>query len=461
MLEPGAYTREDIEAIGNVAHLYADIADREAVLAIARRDGFVRDHEVCFKRKDGSAYESLLSLQPIRIDGKQGWLATAKDISGRKQEEAERTELEHKLQEGQHLESLGRLAGGVAHDFNNLLQAIVANLSLAHRKAPDEIRPYHEQALEAVSRAKTLVSQLLAYGRQAALDVQPVRVDTLVDEVAAMLRETVDRSIELVAVHRGEGLVVEADRGQLYQVVLNLALNARDALALLDEDGRARRIELRTSRDQTHVCVAVIDNGVGMDAQTRSRAFEPFFTTKEVGGGTGLGLASVQGILAQHDGWIEVESAPQEGTTVRCFLPHIEAIVPPVPSPVRPAEGGGTETLLLVDDEAMVREVMGELLELSGYRVLTASDGESALAMFAEHHDGIDAILLDLSMPGIPGAIVLDRLREVDPNVRVIVCSGYAMEGNLKLDADMLLQKPIQEPELLDALDRLFGRKPG
>ncbi|MCC7261579.1 MAG: GAF domain-containing protein [Candidatus Latescibacteria bacterium] len=360
---------------------------------------------------------------------------------------------EQQLARAQRLESLGQLTAGVAHNFNNLVQAVVANLSLAAMKGPPQIQRYLEEADAAAMRGGELVRQLMLFTRAEAKEATRESVDlgAVVRDAVSLARKTIDRRIELILDLPDELPLVQADAAQLEQVLMNLILNARDALEGVERAQpwiriNASRVCLPQADEGpagNYLQVAVSDNGVGMDARTRERIFEPFFTTKEVGKGTGLGLATAYGILQRHGGWIECESQPGVGTRFALYLPpataagEAPAAAEPEPAPA------GAETLLLIDDDDWVRWGTGELLSNLGYRVLEAENGQRGLELARQHRDQLSLVLLDLSMPGLPGQEVLRCLRLEHPRLKVMLFTGYAPDSTQLEGAVEIVGKPF------------------
>ena len=368
------------------------------------------------------------------------------------------------------LEALGRLTGGIVHDFNNLLFVITGQVELARRQLSPEHPAYSRlaPALQAAERAGALTRQLLAFGRGADPRPRLVDVNAVVAQLDGMLQRVIGEDVEIeVRVGRGLGRV-EADFAEAEQLLLNLALNARDAMP------QGGRLTIETSDVEIaggsappvppgrYVMLAVSDDGVGMDEETRRRIFEPFFTTKPEGAGSGLGLATVHRIVARHGGTIRVDSAPGRGTTFRVYLPCVE----PPAEPARPvaepsALPGGRETLLVAEDSDAVREVTRELLEALGYTVMTAARGEAALETARAHPGPIDLLLTDVVMPGIRGVRLAEELATVRPGVRVLFMSGYG-DGVVPGGAagqDPVLRKPFDQDRLARAVREALDRK--
>ncbi len=461
MLEPGGYTREDIARIGNVAGLYWDANDRDEVLALVKQQGYVHRHEVRFRAKDNSPYTTLLDLTPVSLHGKSCNLAMVEDIT-------ERKGLEEQLRQAQKMEAVGQLAGGIAHDFNNLLTAILGNVSLLLAAVPDHEpnRDLLRDIERAASRATELTGQLLGFSRQTMLRLEPTNINTVIRETVAILRWTIDPRISVVVETDPALWPVQADPGQMNQVLMNLCLNARDAMpkggrltleaanVVIDEAWARKHLDARPGE---FVRLRVSDTGHGIPPEIRSRIFDPFFTTKEPGKGTGLGLAMVFGILKQHQGWIDCQSEVDHGTAFDIYMPRSAqeaqrvAEAPSVPA----TPGGGNETILLVDDEAIIRNLGRTILQRYGYRVLLAEDGLDAVEQYRRHVDPIDLVILDLTMPRLSGRDTLRQLLQMDPSVRVLFSSGYSAEQLAAPDREGVLgfvNKPYRPQELAQSV---------
>ncbi|MCI0461532.1 MAG: response regulator [Gemmataceae bacterium] len=387
----------------------------------------------------------------------------------------ERRRLEEQLRQAQKMEAVGQLAGGVAHDFNNLLTGILGNVSLVLMtlSRDDPNREMLQEAEKLGWRAAELVRQLLGFSRRAPLRLRPTQLGEVIREVVAILRRTIDPRVQ-VGVRLADSVAVQADAAEMSQVLMNLCLNARDAMP---EGGQlvleTTDIELSAEEARGHasrrpgafVRLRVSDTGHGIAAELLPHIFEPFFTTKGPGKGTGLGLAMVYGILQQHQGWIECDSTPGQGTRFDVYLPRWaesgEALGQGVPAQAIPPRLGGGETILFVDDEAAVRELGREWLTRLGYRVLTAADGQEAVEVFEREMGKIDLVVLDVLMPRLSGTDAVRRLREINPKVRVLFASGFP--GDQAVDAVAegalgFLHKPYGGQQLAaavrDALDR-------
>ena len=395
-------------------------------------------------------------VEPLRdSDGQvSGAICMSLDITDRKQ-------LEEQLRQAQKMEAVGRLAGGIAHDFNNLLMVIQGYSDLLVERLPsgDPLRRNAEQIQMASQRASSLTRQLLAFSRKQMLAPKILNVQSVVAEMEKILRRLIGEDIQLETSSAPDLGLVKADRSQIEQVILNLAVNARDAMP---QGGRltieTANVELDSSYSHPpavlspgrYVMLAVTDNGCGMDAETQAHVFEPFFTTKEKGKGTGLGLATVYGVVKQSGGYVWVYSEPGRGTSFKIYLPRIEETAVPA---VRDGKSEmqipqrGSETILLVEDEKGVRELAREYLASSGYTVIEAEDGHTALELAAMHVGQIHLLLTDVVMPGISGRELAERVSQIRPGIKIIYMSGYTDQavvhhGILQNDA-VLLQKPF------------------
>jgi len=388
----------------------------------------------------------------------------------------ERKLLEAQLRQAQKMEAIGQLAGGVAHDFNNLLTAILGYAKFAADSLPatDQCRRDVEEVIKAGRRAAALTNQLLAFSRTQVLRSTLLDLNVLVTSVSEMFRRLIGEHITLDLLLAPDLAPVQADAGQLEQVVMNLVVNARDAM----EAGghltlQTANVELHASSGLPqqsvlsgwYVMLSVADDGIGMDEKTKRHLFEPFFTTKERGKGTGLGLATVYGIVKQSDGYIWVDSEPGRGSTFRVYLPRTERVAEtaaPVAAP-RPRTSA-SETVLLVEDEAGVRDLARRMLELAGYSVLDASSGQDAEAIFDQHRGAIDLLVTDVVMPGMSGPDLFRRLTVAQPGLKVVYISGYAgdaMARQLKVARGQPhLQKPFTADQLVSYVRGVLDGRP-
>jgi len=401
--------------------------------------------------------------RPVKLVG------TIQDTTGRKRDEEARQRLESQLRQAQKMEAVGQLAGGVAHDFNNMLTVILGNAELLAEGPP--LEPERQELLRQISesgrRAANLTRQLLAFSRRQVMQVRPLDLNEVLANVYKMLRRLLGEHITLQCNYAPELPSIEADAGMMEQVLLNLAINGRDAmpqggrLALtsayecLDAAAARRNPEARAGR---FVTLTVTDTGCGMDSATLARIFEPFFTTKDVGQGTGLGLATVYGIVKQHNGWLEVTSQPGLGSTFKSYFP-VTAAAPAAAatSGSAPRVPRGHETVLLVEDEPSVRALAQVCLHHLGYRVLEAGSGPEALRIWQEHQKQIDLLLTDLVMPeGLSGRELGRQLRRTKPGFKVVYTSGYSREligADSELEpGERFLPKPYEVTTLARAL---------
>ena len=370
------------------------------------------------------------------------------------------------------MEAVGRLAGGVAHDFNNLLmvisgyaEVILAGLDVHH--------PLHEKGRaiqQAADRATTLTRQLLAFSRKQLLELKVVDVNAVVQDMERLLRPLIGENVEFDAQLSPEAAHTRADAGQLEQILMNLVVNAKDAMPnggkltmqtqniVVDENHRRGQTFIRPGQ---YVMLSVSDTGMGMDKETQSRIFEPFFTTKEKGKGTGLGLSTVYGIVKQSGGYVLVQSEEGRGTKFQIYLPRVEGTAEKHAPQSTPAILGGSETVLLVEDEESVRQLVRDTLAAKGYRVVEAENGEAGLAAAAQHQGKIDLVITDVVMPGIGGRELIKQLAELRPETKVLYLSGYTedaiiSEGTIERDA-AFLQKPFTLKSLSQKVREVLG----
>jgi PAS domain S-box-containing protein len=419
----------------------------------------VTAYEVDLLAKDGKRIAVEVNTKLILQDGVPvGVQGIARDVTDRKL-------LEDQLRQSQKMEAIGQLAGGVAHDFNNLLTAINGYSGLALQKMDDNhpLRGYLEEIKKAGDRAANLTRQLLAFGRKQILQPLPISLNDVVTDMNKMLRRLIGEDIVLTAKLDPALKKIKADPGQIEQVLVNLIVNARDAMPQggkltietlgvdLDQEYAGRHVGVVPGR---YVMLAVSDTGTGMSEDTRDRIFDPFFTTKEKGKGTGLGLSTVYGIVKQSGGNIWVYSELGHGTTFKVYLPELTAgslktetaiVESPIP--------GGSETILLVEDEDVVRGLARKILEHAGYKVVEASCGKEAIRLCLERAEPIDLLLTDVVMPETSGKEVADRLTELLPGLRVLFMSGYTDEAIVHhgvLDSNVeFIQKPFTPAALV------------
>ena len=460
----------DVLRLDMARDVYADPAERQRLLD---RDTYTDreydDVEATWKRKDGRLLSVQLSVRAVRKGaGEVEYYETfVRDVT-------EQRRLQQQLVQSQKMEAVGRLAGGIAHDFNNLLTVITSysDLLLQDLGGEDPKREDVEQVRKAAEGAAALTRQLLAFSRQQVLAPRVVSLSVVVQGVEKMLRRVIGEDVDLVTALDLNVGSVKADVGQLEQVLMNLAVNARDAMptggkltietANVEHDPDYAR-EREAALLRRFVMLAVSDTGIGMDEATKARIFEPFFTTKEPGKGTGLGLATVYGIVQQSGGFIWVYSEPGHGTTFKIYLPQVEA--PLEGRAVGAAPGDlprGTETILLVEDAAAVRAVTRQVLERQGYTVLEAAHGAAALQTAAGHPGPIHLLLTDVVMPVLSGRQLADQLARLRPDAKVLYASGYTDDAVVRhgvLEAGIsYLQKPFTADSLARKVREVLDR---
>jgi PAS domain S-box-containing protein len=433
-------------------------AEYQSLSDLHARGQSVAGFETQRQRKDGTRVDVVLSVAPLvgADGGVTGTMGIIADITQRKQ-------LEELLRQSQKMEAVGQLAGGIAHDFNNLLTVIIGRSDLALARLPsDDTRRQDLELIQATAhRAAALTGQLLAFSRRQLLQPMVVDLHMVIGNVVPMLRRLIGEDIEIHTVAGATGRV-KVDPGQLEQVLVNLTVNARDAMpnggrmvistanAVLDEEAAGR---IGGILPGPYLILSVTGTGIGMDDETRLRVFEPFFTTKPQGKGTGLGLSMVYGIVQQHGGAITLETAPSQGATFKIYLPRVDAPVPEVGTSVTCDDAWhGSETILVVEDEAQVRALVAQMLQASGYTVLTAAAPSAALELSDRHPGPIHLLLTDVVMPEMSGPELCQRLQSRRPRTRVLYMSGYTDEAlgrhGVLEPGTFLLQKPFRIGEL-------------
>ena len=437
-----------------------------AILEKIRRGERVEYFESVRVTKDKRHLNVSISVSPVHdAEGKVVGASTiARNITTQKK-------IEDQLRQSQKMEAVGRLAGGLAHDFNNLLGIVTACSELVRSRVDANSVEYIDNIREATKRGASLTRQLLAFSRRQPVQTQLLDLNERLRQVSRLLHPLMGDDVEIVLLPRSANAIIEADPGQLDQIVINLAVNARDAMphggkliletAVFDFDELFAR-EHSAIIVGRYAMLAVSDDGIGMDEATRSRIFEPFFTTKEIGKGSGLGLATVYGIIKQSGGHVWVYSEPGHGTTFKIYLPSAEhklGTEPAAQAEQLPPRREGVN-ILLVEDDVIMRRLTRKMLEEHGYRVLEAEDGKSALDVIASDHASIDLILTDVVMKGLTGPELGLRLLESHPAMKVVYMSGYTgelvarqgLEGGIRL-----LEKPFTRADLLKTLDAALG----
>jgi PAS domain S-box-containing protein len=428
---------------------------------------------VRLKHKDGHFVTTEHQLVPI-LDGNQNVVAVegiCRDISERVQAEARQERLAQQLLQAQKMEALGLLAGGVAHDINNVLASIMGVASLLERRqgADDKTKHSLEMILSSCERGRDLTYNLLGFARKAVMRRKPVVLEDTVQSVANLLGRTLPKSVTILTDMSDTKATVNGDPGQIEQMLMNLVLNAVDAIK---GDGeiviRIDTVEM-TNADLVgqpsldtgnYARLAVVDAGQGMSPEVAGRVFEPFFTTKPQGQGTGLGLSMVYGVASSHGGFVDLQSVPDEGTTVTVYFPTLEESISVEHQGEHPSQLiAHGQPVLLVDDEKNIREIGKDMLVAIGYEVQVASSGKSACELFSKNQPELSLVVLDIAMPEMDGMETYKRLKQINPNVRVLFITGYARES---FPSDMLsdgrvdmLQKPFNMKELIDSLKSL------
>ena len=430
--------------------------DRARLAEILVKQGAVRDLEITFLTKSGEERTALYSAEIVEFDNEKCVIAIFKDIT-------ERKSLEKQLRQAQKMEAIGQLSGGIAHDFNNLLGVIIGYSEILEERlaAGDSMHKSVQEIKKAGKRAASLTRQLLAFSRQQVLEPKILALNAVVSNVEKMLGRLIGENIDLETALEPDLGNIKADQGQIEQVIMNLVVNARDAMP---HGGRLTILTANVDLDEDYACshppqpsgryvlLSVSDTGIGMDAATQAHIFEPFFTTKEQGKGTGLGLSTVYGVIRQSGGHIWVYSEPELGTTFKIYLPRTdEAARGEKPTTGLAASLRGTETILLVEDEEPLRELTRDLLVNSGYTVLSAEQPADAIEIAHQHKGPIHLLLTDVVMPGMSGQALARKLAPARPDMRVVYMSGYTGFTHPELfDCDAtVLFKPVARDTLL------------
>ncbi len=467
----GYSSLEELKKIDIATDLYVKAEDRLNFQQSIDRHGYVKDFEVELKKANGQKMTVKITATAVRNEKGRvvNYRGIMRDVT------LEKT-LEHQIMQAQKMEAVGQLAGGIAHDFNNILSAIIGygHLVLMQIQKDSPLRPYIEQILDSSERAAVLTQNLLAFSRKQIINPQPCRINQIIRNVAPVLTKLIREDIELKLDLNAEDSTVVVDRLQIEQVLMNLVTNARDAMSSggiltistqkMDID--ATFVEVHGyGKIGKYVIISVEDTGAGLDEMTQARIFEPFFTTKEMGRGTGLGLAMVYGVVKQNDGFINVYSEVGKGTTFRIYLPEVIVKIEQrndveIQSPV-----GGTETILVVEDDRALRKLAVTLLEKYGYTVIEAIDGDDALVRFDEYKKSIDLLITDVVIPKRSGIEVFEEIKKFNPGTKVLFLSGYSKDIAQKkgiLDTSVnFLQKPVSPNTLLKKIREILNHKLG
>ena len=470
----GYDSEAQVLALDLARDVYVDAAERARNIERARTLERISGVQVQWKRRDGHHITVRLSGRAVRSEGGgdlKGFEMMAEDVT-------EQRTLERALQQAQKMETIGRLTSGIAHDFNNLLTVILAQGNLMAKALPDatpEVRRDLHELTDAARRGAELVHRLLGFSRHETLDLRPLSMPEWIREELHTVRRLLPATIEIRCDTEPAAGVVEADSGALEQILLNLATNARDAMS----DGGTLHLDVRRTRldaedrplhawvqPGVYVCLSVSDTGAGMDRQTQAHVFEPFFTTKPAGVGTGLGMAMVYGLVKQHHGFVHLYSEVGQGTTVKVYLPlgHEQAL-PAGPAGEEELLPGGSDAILLVEDDPHLRAVAQRLFEKVGYRVFAAADGQEGLAAYRARKAGVDLVITDMVMPKISGMQLYETIRSAEPpdqRVKVLFTSGYPaadFRQSLAGDPDVaFVTKPWTASELLGQIRQLLEK---
>src|SRR5580692_8935520 len=460
----GYGSAEEVLLLDPEAQVFAQPEEHTRLIEDFRRTGRLDGIEVQWKRNDGNTITVRISGRAVSSADEPADVleAIAEDVTDRRA-------LEDQFRQAQKMEAVGRLAGGVAHDFNNLLMVVSGYAEVLLAKL-DPLHPLHEKARaiqQASDRATTLTRQLLAFSRKQLLELKVVDVNAIVSDMERLMRPLIGENVELVARLAPEAGFTRADVGQLEQVLMNLVVNAKDAMP---NGGKLLIATENLAVDESHrgqnfihpghyVVLSVSDTGMGMDKETQSRIFEPFFTTKEKGKGTGLGLSTVYGIVKQSGGYVMVQSEEQHGSTFHIYLPRVEGVAEKHAPPVTPAALGGSETVLMVEDEESVRQLVRDTLVAKGYQVVEAENGEAGLAA-AKREAKIDLVITDVIMPGMGGRELVQELAKTRPETKVLYLSGYsedAISEDAMENGTAFLQKPFTLQNLSRKVREVLG----
>jgi PAS domain S-box-containing protein len=455
----GYPSRDELLSINIARDLHVNPLDWEVFKELMEEYGYVNALEVTLKKKDGQRMVISVSSNAVRDPENRivAYRCILRDITNVKK-------LEQQLIQSQKLETVGKLTGGIAHDFNNILNVVLGNAHLARLPGcPQEKVQTHLAAIEkAANRAAGFVRQLLAYSSRQVLDLKPVFLNDVVTDFAKMIHRAIGENIEMRFLSPEDLPAISADVSQLNQVLLNLVVNARDAMPgggeLTIETQRRDIDELYCksnidAKPGQYVVLSVTDTGVGIAPEVSKRIFEPFFTTKPLGEGTGLGLSVVYGIVRQHGGFISLYSEPGKGTTLKVYFPVTERMVHEETIQDKPVTGGN-ETILIAEDEESLKEVASTILGHFGYKTILASDGVEAIEVFKDHRDEIDLLLLDVVMPRLGGWETYEKIKAIEPAVPALFVTGYSLNG---IHTNFVLERgvdAIQKPYSAETLGR-------
>ena len=463
---------EDSEVLGKYFIQFAPVEDHPLLIQVFKE---VRNNKKSVEnirwqyfRKDGQVCYFSGSSAPILDEqgNMVGSMVIARDIT-------EYKKLEEQLLQAQKMDSIGNLAGGIAHDFNNLLGGILGYASFVKKKMSLEDPLYHSvNSIERTAeQAAELTKQLLGFARRGKYQVKPINCNALIQDLIQFLGRTIDKRITLQVELDPQLHLIEGDEAQLQQSLINICLNARDAmpsggtLKLVTRNqvlSQEIYLNQRGWKEGDYVRITLSDTGTGIPQEIQAQIFEPFFTTKEPGRGTGLGLSMVYGIIQNHGGYIDLKSEPEQGTTFELFLPSITGAVITEESPVLhpTVTAKGSETILIVDDEDIIRQLGADILEDVGYKVILATRGEEAIRLYQQQGKDIDLVVLDVVMPGMGGKETFRKLKEINPKIKVLLSSGYSTDGEvgeiLKEGVEGMVQKPYKDEELIEKVREIL-----
>jgi two-component system, cell cycle sensor histidine kinase and response regulator CckA len=463
----GYESAEEVLLLDPEKNVFANPEEQVRLFEQFRNTGRLDGMDMKWRRKDGNIITVRISGRAVASEDEP-----ADVLEGIAEDVTERRALEEQFRQAQKMEAVGRLAGGVAHDFNNLLMVISGYAEVILSKLELE-HPLSEKARaiqQAADRATTLTRQLLAFSRKQLLELKVVDVNAIVSDMERLLRPLIGENVQLVAKLAPDAGYTRADAGQLEQVLMNLVVNAKDAMpgggtltiqtenVLIDDSSRRGQTFIHPG---SYVMLSVSDTGMGMDKETQSRIFEPFFTTKEKGKGTGLGLSTVYGIVKQSGGYVMVQSELDRGSTFHIYLPQVDGTAEKHTAPSSRAAAGGTETILLVEDEESVRQLVRDTLESKGYKIIEAGNGDSGIGAAARHNGKIDLVITDVVMPGMGGRELVEQILKTRPETKVLYLSGYAEDAVLSegsLDhGTTFLQKPFTLQNLSRKVREVLG----
>jgi PAS domain S-box-containing protein len=458
----GYHTRHEILNIDIKNELCSDPSDFDRIIDEIQDKGHIENIEILLNKNNGENISMLICANALENQGDK-----PKYFRGTFQDITEQRKLEQQFFQSQKMESLGFLAGGIAHDFNNLLGGILGYASFMKLDIQEDNPLFEYLGIieKSARRASALTAQLLTFARGGTYNIRPIKLNDIVIETCKIIRRTFDRSIEIVTKLCEKNKTVKGDTGQLLQVIMNLCLNARDSMQQGGKLIIETAVETLTeeyienhpeAKKGLYVSLSITDTGTGMNEKIKQRIFEPFFTTKETGKGTGLGLAMVYGVVKNHKGYIDVHSEPGKGSIFKIYLPISNDGIAKEMLINKNLQRGNNELILLVDDEKDVLSIGKTILERYDYRILTAGNGKEAIEVYKKHKDNIHLVIFDMIMPKMGGDELFLQLKEINPEVRTILASGYSKNGRAQsiLDNGVMefIQKPYQMQELLSTV---------